>query len=566
MMKKIASDGKKTAVSPELLKNLPFKQRMALTYADRLEFISKHHRDISYRIEDVAFATDLADIFKKIGIGPHPQPDMVAKVLIHNIIKWIDSGHLVMVHFIPKLTEYNLVKLLREVKVAAPGVSLESFIPVFFGNVSSQKQHEVFRLLGGFGIRVACFCTPNAPLEKNIEEVLDALDRYGLMTKAELDFENNAGTPPPDNNSEPVPTATRKYKQFLTKGTELMNSGSYEAAIKNFSEAIALGPNFEALIDRGDAYYKSREFIPALGDYREAARLEKAAPDAHARIGACCLSLVNITAKSGEPEKAKRWFEMGLKYLNEAETMVKKMELENRNSPEKLPPTPYAPILSALSENDIRGSGVEGLDERLDSFAAAVLQKTFAQEEATSDTSVDTRIDRAVLLTRYRQYEEAERIFRSVVAEYPLNAAPAFNNLAVELRKNEQYGKAFEIYRELLAGDVPDRDIIVENMRLAGLKHAAAIKENMRYDEAITVYRAILDYRPRSREWVLCELANTFLEMQDQARAAFTFMEAIYVNPKIMESENFAQYKDLASLRKEMMKKLMESEPGKKIR
>ncbi|MBI5637800.1 MAG: tetratricopeptide repeat protein [Nitrospinae bacterium] len=561
----VSAAGKKTAVSPELLKNLPFKQRAALMYADRLEFAGKRHPHISYRLEDTALATDLAEIFGKIGLEPHPQPDQAVKVLIHNIVKWIDNGHLVMLHFKPKFTDFNLVHLLREVKLAAPGVSLKPFIPVFVGNISSQKQREVFRLLGGFGIRAACFLTPNASAEKNIEEVLSALERYGAVMKAELEGGAHGGAPL-DVETAPDPAATGTYKQLLAKGEELMRAGDYEAAIQSFSDAIALGPNFEALMERGDAYYKAKEFIPALGDYREAARLEKTAPDPYAKIGACCLSLVKTAVKTEGAAKARQWFDTGMKYLADAETIVKKMEHDNRHFPEKLPPAPYAPILAALAEGDIRGLGLEGIEGRLDTFAAAVLQKTKAQEDVISDNSVDTRIDRAILLTRHRQYEEAERIFRSVAAEDPVNTAAAFNNFAVELRKNERHGKAFDIYRELLVNDIPDRDIVVENMKLAGFKRAAALKESNRHDEAITVYRAIMDCRPKGREWVLCEMAHTFLDMQDQARAAFTLMEAIYVNPKLMESEQFAPYPDLASLRKEMMKKLLESEPGRQIR
>ncbi len=565
MPKPTPSTGKKPAVSPELLKNLPFKQRAALMYADRLEFAVKRHPHISYRLEDAALATDLAEIFTKIGFEPHPQPDQAVKVLIHNIIKWIDNRHLVMLHFKPKFTGFNLVHLLREVKLAAPSVQLKSFIPVFVGNVSSQKQQEIFRLLGGFSIRAACFFTPNAPNENNIEEILSVLERYSAVIKAEFETGGHRLTPF-DLNAEADPAATGKYKQLLAKGEELMRAGDYEAAIKSFSEAIALGPNFEALMERGDAYYKAKEFIPALGDYREAARLEKTVPDPHARIGSCCLSLVKSAIKSEGPAKAKQWFDTGMKYLADAEKIVVAMERANRNFPEKLPAVPYAPILSALAESDVRGLGLEGVEERLDAFAADVLRKTSVKEDAISDNSVDTRIDRAVLLTRYRQYEEAERIFRSVAAEDPVNTAAAFNNFAVELRKNEQYGKAFDIYRELLVNDIPDRGIVVENMKLAGLKHATALKAANRHDEAVAAYRAIMDCRPKDREWVLCELASTFLEMQDQARAAFTFMEAIYVNPKMMESEKFTPYRDLASLRKEMMKKLQESEPGRKIR
>ncbi len=557
--------GKKAAVSPELLKNLPFKQRVALMYADRLEFSVKRHRHISYRLEDAALATDLGEIFSKIGLEPHPQPDQAVKVLIHNIIKWVDNSHLVMLHFKPKFTDFNLVHLLREVKLAAPSVQLKSFIPVFVVNISSQKQHEVFRLLGGFGIRAACFLTPGAQNENNIEEILSTLERYGKVMKGELETGRHRLTPL-DINLEPDPVHTGKYKQLLAKGEELMQAGDYEAAINSFSEAIALGPNFEALMERGDAYYKTKAFVAALADYREAARLEKSVPDPYAKIGSCCLSLVKAAIDSDGPAKAQQWFDTGMKYLADAAKMVMSMEQANQHFPEKLPAVPYAPILAALAESDVRGLGLKGIEERLNALAADVLKKTSMQEEAISDNSADTRIDRAILLARYRQYEEAERIFRSVASEDPVNTAAAFNNFAIELRKNDQYAKAFDIYRELLVNDIPDRDIVVENMKLAGLRHAAALKAANRHDEAITVYRAIMEYRPKSREWVLCELANTFLEMQDQARAAFTFMEAIYVNPKMMDSEKFAPFRDLASLRKEMMKKLLESEPGQEIR
>lgn len=53
-----------------------------------------------------------------------------------------------------------------------------------------------------------------------------------------------------------------------------MKEGKYEEAINLFSEAIEVNPNFEVLVDRGDAYYKVTKYIPALYDYREANKLQ----------------------------------------------------------------------------------------------------------------------------------------------------------------------------------------------------------------------------------------------------------------------------------------------------
>ncbi len=545
----------------EIPKNLPFKQRIALEYAPKLESLVKKFGHVSYKLEDQTLATNISYVFEKIGFACHPQPDQQARVLVMNVVKWLDKGHLVLLHFKPKSTDFNLVHLLREIKLAAPGCRLEGLVPIFVGAVTSQKQMEIFKLLGAFGILYASFLTLEGPTDKNIEELLSDLGKYADLLKSDT-----ARIKGVIDTGEEDPAKVKKYRELMAKGKQLMDEHKYEEAINSFSEAIILGPNFKLLMERGEAYYQSRQYIPALNDFREAAKLEKAVPDPYAKIGACCLSMVKNAALAEGAEKARKWFSMGMKYLKDAEGIVVKMEKGNERYPERLPLIPYAPILNAIAELDIRGLGFPDMEKQMASFGAEVLGKLDLQDGVISDNSVDTRIDRAILLTRYKNYDEAEKLFRGLVTEDPENVGPAFNNFAVELRKNEQYAKAFEIYQELLKFSLPDRDIVVENMKTAGLKHASDLKEKMKYGESVAALRNILIHKPKHREWVLCELAVTFLEMQDQAQASFSLMEALYVNPKLMQSERFAPYKDLGNLRQEMMKKLLESEPGKQIR
>jgi len=141
-----------------------------------------------------------------------------------------------------------------------------------------------------------------------------------------------------------------------------------------------------------------------------------------------------------------------------------------------------------------------------------------------------------------------------------------YNNFAVELRKNGENGRAFEIYLDVLKYDVPDREIILENMKTAGLKFAEEFRGNMKLDEAIAVYKKILQQNPRKREFILCEMAMTYLEMQDQASASSRLMEAIYINPKLTEAPEFRSYGDLYNIGAEMIKKIQESFLGMKIR
>lgn len=556
-----AASGRLKAPSYDLLKNLPVKQRLPMQYAQKLGYLRENYKHIYLKFEEGTISADLADVLSKTGFLPHPQPDQKIKVLIHNIIKWLDGGNLLILHFRPKFTEFNLINLLREIKLAFPACNFEGLVPVFFGAVSSAKQMEMFKHLGAFGIRYALFLASGAQNDHTLQEIMEELEKFNGL----LQMQNSTGKISAldlGEDYEEAPAKVKDYKDLVEKGEAALAKGNYEEAIGFFSRAIEMGPNYDALMDRGDAYYKTRKYLPALADYREAARLARTSPAPYARIGECCLVLVTVAMKAGDKPKAKQWFENGMKHLRQAADQVKKMEDENMQTPENLPSIPFAPILAALAAADIRGLGLPAEEEEMGAFAKIALEKIRAREGMISDISPETRIEEAVLMARYGNYREAEKIFRDIIAEDTEHAGPAFNNFAVELRKNGQHGKAFEIYVELLRLDIPDRDIVTENMKNAGLRHAAALKDTGRADEAAEVYRAILAARPKGREWILCDLALACLSMGNRAQASFTLMEALYINPKLMESPRFEPYKTLADLRDEMLKKLQESRPG----
>jgi tetratricopeptide (TPR) repeat protein len=426
---------------------------------------------------------------------------------------------------------------------------------VFFLSYSSQKQQDIFRLLGSFGIQYASFLTSNTAVDTNIEEILKDLLSFQKMI---------AGQGLPDKKA---PAAAKvgdmgnieKYKDLMARGEELFQKGKYEEAIKAFTEVISLHPNFTALLERGDAYYKSKKFMPALTDYREANKLEQTVPTPYSKIASCCFVL--IKENKGNPEKIKTLFALGMKHLKEAESLTDKMVKTKAGSPEKMPKSPYGSVVAALGEADFRGMDLENFEKEISELTSRVIKNTGSIDFMDPDLEIDIRIDQAILLVRNQEYEKAEKIFRRVIVEAPSYVGPAFNNFAVELRKNGQEGKAFRIYAELLGHEIPDRDIVVENLKTAGLNYAIDLREHGRQEEAYHVYKDILKFNPRGKEWVLCDLAMAYLETQNQAQASFRLMEAIYINPRLMNTERFDRYRDLANLREEMIKKLSECTP-----
>jgi tetratricopeptide (TPR) repeat protein len=453
----------------------------------------------------------------------------------------------------PKQSSFNLIDVLRGIKQHNPLLTFENFVPIFRVTATVEMQNHLFRFLGTFGVKYCIFIVPNALLGQNLEEIMMGLCVYNdlLVSNFKLD-----DTPPPGvsaSDQEQVDT----YRGLLRLGDELMRDGRHEEAIKVLSEAIALNPDPKILLNRGDSYCKVKKYVSALNDYREANRMEQESPIPYAKVGACCLILAKQAALKEGPEKARKWFDVGIKRLLDAEKLIEKMQVDNRDFPERLPKTPFAPILSALREADFQDTpGFAEGQKQLGELVSRVVNRTSNVRSEDPDMSFDTLIDRAALLGANGDMDEAEKLFREILAKDPVAAGPAFNNFAIISRKRGDLGRSFRIYTELLKHPVPDKPIVTENMKTAGLRYATELRGKGLVNDAKVVYNAVLSHNPSNKEWVLLELAMAMLENHETGEAGSRLMEALFLNPGLMKSREFKQYRELEKLCEEMLKRL----------
>ncbi|MDH5541811.1 MAG: tetratricopeptide repeat protein [Nitrospinota bacterium] len=551
-MKNIKSPGEGESKMEGNISHLPQIQKLYLEYRPLLNDLAQKYPIIRTSIGDKALAENLLGIFEKLGFNSFAQNKQETRVIVQNLGQWLSKGNLVLLHYHPQYTRSNIIELLRQVKKVLPNLPFTNLVPIFLKSVSPKQQLEVFRLLGNFGIRSALFLTPGATTEQNIEELLEGLLDFSDALKQKVSVEEEEILKAGELDTDKIDM----YKALNDEATEHMAKGNYEKAIELLTKAIELKPNFEALMNRGDSFFKIRKYNLALNDYREANNLQKSAPDPYAKISACCFAMIPIQAKNGNTEKAKELFNTGMKHIKQSETMIEKVIKENSAFPEKVPVSPFAPIMNALASTDIRGLGLEEEQKSLSELTAKMLEKTKDIDFLGKSLDIDAKIDNAILLARFKYYGEAEKIFRNVIEQDATMVGPVFNNFAIELRKNGQVGKAFEIFKELLQHEVPDREIVIENLKTAGLGYANAVREGYDLAKAAGIYKEILSFKPKQMEWILCELAETYLEMDDQAQASFRLMEAIYANPNLAKIKQFQKYTKLAGLIEDMTKKL----------
>jgi len=104
-------------------------------------------------------------------------------------------------------------------------------------------------------------------------------------------------------------------------GTELLEQGSYEAAVEKFEEAIDAGRNIEeAYRGLGIAYWEMEDYQRARGAFSKA--LNNGAEETgtiYNFLGVCDL-------KMGYMENALEWFDKGLETEGNSEEMIREME------------------------------------------------------------------------------------------------------------------------------------------------------------------------------------------------------------------------------------------------
>ena len=532
------------------------KKKLGGPIKSQLEGLAKKFPDITYNIDEPGLADRLHDALEDAGFILHLAPSLSGADMARRINYALKRGHIFLLHYKPKQSGYNLVDILKEIRGFNPSISFASLIPIFRSTATADQQRTLLKFLGDFGIMYCVFLTPNTALEKNLEEILRGLALFSQM--AGDDFAVKEASPPGADLGEAEKIET--YTGLLALGEDLMKRGRYEEAVKVFSEAIGLKPDFQTLVNRGDSYFKLKKYIPALTDYRQANRIKQAEPLPYARAAACYLILAKKADEENEPEKARKGIDAGVKLLLESERLIEKSMKDNRGHPERLPAIPYGPLLSALHESEfIEIAASEEGKKSLFNLAARVIQKTGGLRE--DDTATETMVDRAVVLAAMGHQAEAEKIFRNALKRNPPAVSAAFNNYAIALRKKGEYDRAFEIYMELLKRAIPERDVVIENMKTSGFRHAARLRGLGRYDDAKMVYKNILVQNPQGKEWVLCELAMTYLETGEEPGACSRFVEAIFINTNLMKSEEFGQYKELEKLYHLMTRKLGMARP-----
>jgi tetratricopeptide (TPR) repeat protein len=86
-------------------------------------------------------------------------------------------------------------------------------------------------------------------------------------------------------------------------------------------------------------------------------------------------------------------------------------------------------------------------------------------------------------------------------------------------------------------------------MKIAGMRHATALKAAGNPGKAVLVYKEILALKPAESIWAQCALASALLEMQNREQAQMVFAEALQASPDLMESEKFKPYQNLATFK-----------------
>lgn len=535
---------------------LPLKQRLVMDLESKLSGLRESYSHITYCIDDKDLSENMGDVLEKLGFTGYQISGSNFQSCFPLLKKMVIKNHLVLLQYNKKVDGSSLVSLLNELGRHQHNRSLKNIVPIILASITTEKEQELLRYLSRYEILYVIFLNPESQLETRIEGLFDELYQFQeKIVKGELTKE----VKPPEWNEadETQNEIINRYKKLLAEAEECMQSDP-DRAIELFTTAIELKPDFDTLMRRGDAYFLIREYLLALQDYREANKLEQDRANPYSKIGSCCFLLVKEAAKSEDKEKAKKWFSLGIQSIQKAKSLIDQREKEEGASSQRPLTDSYKHILSSLAVADFRDLGLEEEEEEIDLFLSKVLFDAKNVNFLDPALDVNARIDYAVLLTRKKNYQEADSVFRGLIQNDPANVGPAFNNFAVELRKNGEFEKAFQVYLELLKYDIPDRYIVLKNMVTAGRKYAQWLRDESRFEEAIASYKNILIYASKieGREWILCDLASTYLEINDPAQACSRLLEAAYVNSKLTQAKEFHQYKDLVDLKQEIFKKL----------
>ncbi|MBI4667396.1 MAG: protein kinase [Nitrospinae bacterium] len=514
------------------------------------KLLSKY-TDISYSIDEKGLADCLDKSLTQMGFSLHTGISSPLESFVKQINHDINRGRLFILLYKHKESGYDMVKLFRELLKLNPEIDMGGVIPLFRGIVKEDQQQAMLRFLGDAGVRFTIFFTKQESVEHNVAEILSGLVQYSNVISGLGASKEKRVTESKKYGMEDIEI----YKGLLELGDMHMRSNQHEEAAKVLSEAVQLNPDINSLVNRGDAKFKRGMYVDALNDYREANKLNQEAPAPYAKIGGCCMTLGRNETEKGDAARAQSWYEAGIKRLLESEKLIEQQEIRYADSPEKLPGNPYFPLLSAVRMVDYEMTGMDDIKRDFSKLAGRLAEKTKNIQVEDKETDIETLMGRALALAASGNKAEAERIFIGALKRNPEHVSPDFNNYAVQLRKAGEYSRAYGIYQELLKYQIPEKTVVIENMKTAGMKHALQLRNLGRFEEAKAVYKTMLSLDAGEKEWMFCELASIGLESGDQPGACKWYNEAISHNPDMLKSEKFKKYPELENMCGLMVKK-----------
>ncbi len=542
---------------------LPLVQKFLTQYKEGFSLLLDQCPTIALSCYDRSLALNLSNMLLKGGFHLETTEEGGNLCLVRNMNKWVKAGVPVLIQHAASATEgVSLIDILKATRKGNPHASFSHIIPIMNFSYGVQRQQELLKILGSFAIEQVIFLTPDAPLETILDEVTKELVYYAKRlnriktgNREDKAYRAKIGEKA-EQDAERSLKADKHFDSLLQRGSECMKNGRYEEAIEILTKAIDIKPEFETLIQRGDSYYAIREFIDALYDYRKAHDIEKKLPLPYTNISRCCFSLIKEEMQKEGKEQAEKWLALATSCLNNARLLIDAHRNRLPDSYEASGKSPYQDLVEILADTDIREYHLKG-EEEMHEVIGKIIESSNDLDFTSSNYDIDSRIDQAILLTRFKQYEKAEQILRELIAIDSELVCPVFNNFAIELRKNGKDAKAFSIYRELLdLGDIPDYAIVLENYRRTGLVYAQNLRREFRHEDAIRIYKQILKARTKEKEWVLCELAAAYMEMELETEASLRLVEAVFVNSKLTDDEKFTPYRNLSTLSKRIIERL----------
>jgi tetratricopeptide (TPR) repeat protein len=258
-------------------------------------------------------------------------------------------------------------------------------------------------------------------------------------------------------------SASREAIQHLQTGVELEKRGDLDNAIKEFSDATRISPNYEmGFLNLGDAYMKKGEYGKAIAPLNKAAELNPDSPTTQRLLGFALLSQGYAANAIPHLERVREYGALGIAQMESGKYSEAVASLQAA-----LAKTPNDPDLLYYLARASEGLSSQSMDSLLSAFpGSARAHQAMAQHYfSTKDTAKaeqeyeqairmrsdlpGVRLELGEVYASVSDWPKAEQLFRQEAQIQPGSAEAAFR-LGDALMKQ---GKMKEAVSELQSSD-----------------------------------------------------------------------------------------------------------------